>query len=230
MDDQIKGFSVNAQGYGTIPKAVMQDQCISIMAKALYAYFCSFTGAGDSCFPSRNKICFDLNISKDSVSKYIRELKEVGLIDVEQVKESGKFSYNVYKLSDTTLPCPKLPCPKSTVSVISVSEDLDTKNNSIKNNSIIKKNSNKKEYVPDKPTQTRFIKPTVDEVKEYCEERKNNVDAERFVDYYTANGWKVGKNQMKDWKAAVRTWEKGDKKKNGELEQVPKQQHYGIVL
>ena len=59
------------------------------------------------------------------------------------------------------------------------------------------------------PTKTkRFIKPSLAEVKTYCQERQNNVDAERFVDYYEANGWKVGKNSMKDWKAAVRTWER----------------------
>lgn len=54
----------------------------------------------------------------------------------------------------------------------------------------------------------RFIPPTLEEVKAYCKERKNNVDAERFIDYYTSNGWQVGKNKMKDWKAAVRTWER----------------------
>lgn len=54
----------------------------------------------------------------------------------------------------------------------------------------------------------RFIKPTVEEVRSYCNERKNCVNAEKFVDYYESNGWKVGKNPMKDWKAAVRTWEK----------------------
>ena len=53
----------------------------------------------------------------------------------------------------------------------------------------------------------RFAAPTVEEVRAYCEERGNSVDAQRFVDYYGANGWKVGKNPMKDWKAAVRTWE-----------------------
>jgi hypothetical protein len=47
----------------------------------------------------------------------------------------------------------------------------------------------------------------VEEVRAYCQERGNSVDAQRFVDYYGANGWKVGKNPMKDWKAAVRTWE-----------------------
>lgn len=54
----------------------------------------------------------------------------------------------------------------------------------------------------------RFIKPTVEEVRAYCQERNNSVDADRFVDYYEANGWKVGKSSMKDWKATVRNWEK----------------------
>lgn len=53
-----------------------------------------------------------------------------------------------------------------------------------------------------------FKKPTLEEVKQYCLERNNNIDAENFVDYYNSNGWKVGKNPMKDWKAAIRTWEK----------------------
>ena len=56
----------------------------------------------------------------------------------------------------------------------------------------------------------RFVPPTLDEVKAYCSERKNNVDATRFIDYYTANGWLIGKNKMKDWKAAVRTWERNN--------------------
>lgn len=58
-----------------------------------------------------------------------------------------------------------------------------------------------------KPHKT-FSPPSLEEVQAYCLERKNHVNAERFIDYYTANGWKVGKNAMKDWKAAVRTWEK----------------------
>jgi predicted phage replisome organizer len=56
----------------------------------------------------------------------------------------------------------------------------------------------------------RFTPPTVEEVRSYCAERKNNVDAQRFVDYYTSNGWLVGKNKMKDWRAAVRTWERNN--------------------
>ena len=56
-----------------------------------------------------------------------------------------------------------------------------------------------------------FKSPTVDEVKAYCLERKNSVDAEHFVDYYEARGWQLGKGPMRDWKATVRTWEKREK-------------------
>lgn len=57
----------------------------------------------------------------------------------------------------------------------------------------------------------RFAPPSVEEVVSYCRERKNGVDAQRFVDFYASKGWKVGNNPMKDWKAAVRTWEGRDK-------------------
>lgn len=60
----------------------------------------------------------------------------------------------------------------------------------------------------------RFQPPTVDDVSTYCNERGNNIDPQHFVDYYAARGWMIGKNHMKDWKAAVRTWEKSDKKTN----------------
>ena len=64
----------------------------------------------------------------------------------------------------------------------------------------------------DKPrAKSRFIAPSVEEVAAYCKERGNSVDPQRFVDYYASNGWKVGRNPMKDWKAAVRTWEKSEK-------------------
>ncbi len=56
----------------------------------------------------------------------------------------------------------------------------------------------------------RFTKPTLEEIRAYCAERKNTVSPEKFLDYYEANGWKVGRNPMKDWRAAVRTWEKNE--------------------
>jgi hypothetical protein len=59
-----------------------------------------------------------------------------------------------------------------------------------------------------KPRSERFVKPTIEEVAKYCAERGGLVDPEAWMDFYTSNGWKIGKNPMKDWRAAVRTWER----------------------
>ena len=60
-----------------------------------------------------------------------------------------------------------------------------------------------------------FLPPTISEVKEYCEKRKNGISPEQFVNFYQSKGWMIGKNKMKDWKAAVRTWEIHNRKNNG---------------
>ena len=62
-------------------------------------------------------------------------------------------------------------------------------------------------------TPKKFKKPTLEEVAAYCRERKNNVNPQRFIDFYTSKGWKVGREPMKDWKACVRTWEQDEKDK-----------------
>lgn len=74
----------------------------------------------------------------------------------------------------------------------------------------VKENKRKKENIKEKAT--RFSPPTTEEVKAYCQERKNNIIPEKFIDHYTSNGWMVGKNKMKDWKASVRTWERNEQK------------------
>ena len=68
---------------------------------------------------------------------------------------------------------------------------------------------------------TKIFKiPTLDEVKSYCQERNNGVDAERFIDFYASKGWKVGNQPMKDWRAAVRTWERSSTSAPVTMEQV----------
>jgi len=73
----------------------------------------------------------------------------------------------------------------------------------------------------DRPrTPARFIPPTAAQVQEYCQSKQLNVDAQRFVDYYTSNGWRVGKNPMKDWQAAARHWN-GKENAHGKTESIP---------
>lgn len=84
---------------------------------------------------------------------------------------------------------------------------------SIDKNSIVK--DSKGESVRGEKAR-RFIPPSVEEVEQYCIERSNNIDAQSFIDFYESKGWMIGKNKMKDWKAAVRTWERSRKQENKE--------------
>lgn len=87
-------------------------------------------------------------------------------------------------------------------------------------------NGNKGSRAATPPTrETRFSPPSLDEVQAYIAERGSAVDAQQFVDFYASKGWMVGKNRMKDWKAAVRTWEKRRKEEAGEQ---PTKQEYRV--
>lgn len=87
-------------------------------------------------------------------------------------------------------------------------------------------NGNKGSKAATPPTrETRFSPPSLDEVQAYIAERGSAVDAQQFIDFYACKGWMVGKNRMKDWKAAVRTWEKRRKEEAGEK---PTKQEYHV--
>ncbi|MEN6635909.1 MAG: hypothetical protein ABFC56_08670 [Clostridiaceae bacterium] len=75
----------------------------------------------------------------------------------------------------------------------------------------------------------RFIKPTVEEIAEYCKERGNRIKAQAFFDWNESKGWKVGNSPMKDWKAAIRTWEQRDKEKNPPQKEVNNADRYAIT-
>ena len=99
----------------------------------------------------------------------------------------------------TSVPFDKQNGTNGTVSV-SVSVD-----NISKDNVILKEKEDKSST---KKSSTRFVKPTIEEVSDYITEKGYHVDAENFINYYESKGWLVGKSPMKNWKAAVKTWEK----------------------
>lgn len=85
---------------------------------------------------------------------------------------------------------------------------------------VISEEDKEEDKIKIKKSNSRFTPPTPEEIKAYCIERQNNVDYERFYDFYSSKGWMVGKNKMKDWKAAVRTWEKGNKQTSNSTPKV----------
>jgi hypothetical protein len=137
---QVEG--VNAKGFGNVPKIVMKDKRLSLAAKGLYAYFCSYSGSGNRAFPGRSTILNDLQITKDTYYKHLDSLKLHDYIRVKQERTEGKYKRNVYilvsnpkkTLEQAFSPCPnfsdtaRLPCP-----IFSDTINQDTNINNIGN-------------------------------------------------------------------------------------------------
>lgn len=152
---------IHAKGFGTIPKIVMQDRRLKPTAKAIYAYFCSYAGAGSTAFPSVNKIIYDLNMNKDTYYKHLDVLKDCGYVTVTPNRAEGnKFDNNIYTLIFNPVAVTKVekeekkPCPKKSETgkkpfpKISDTEKSDT---NINNNTINKNinNNNNNNTAPD---------------------------------------------------------------------------------
>ena len=101
--------------------------------------------------------------------------------------------------------------PKSCTSECTTDAQQLHTNNNVNNDNNVNNKERDTPLSPQSKKQKAFIPPTLKEVQDYCQERGNRVDPEAFVDFYTGKGWMVGKNKMKDWKAAVRTWERRTK-------------------
>ena len=162
----------------------------------LYALIYSYSDGGSAFYGSTEYLAKRLGSSKSRIIKVLNEMVSKGLIIK---KTSGRFNFYVTNFNyvcNTDEPPVSVEHPERCQNDTenSVSPTPNNINNNINNN------------ISDK----RFVKPTVEEVRAYCKERNNNVDAEKFISHYDSNGWKVGRTPMKDWKATVRTWEKND--------------------
>ena len=147
---------------------------------------------------SYSKLSIETGLSEREIRTALKHLEMTGEVTGERHPKFTVFTiknYTLYQSSDSQTTDER----HSNDTRATDERQRDKKNKNNKNN--------KKENIFSKREYTKEKTPTVEEVRAYCLERKNNVDAEHFVNYYTANGWLVGKNKMKDWKAAVRTWE-----------------------
>lgn len=155
-----------------------------------------------SCFPLRDRIT-----NKD-IEAALRALAGIGCVSLYEVDGKPYLYFPTWESHQTVRnQKSKYPAPAEGQQLQAIESNCkQLKANVPVIQSESESNPNPKEGV----RAARFTPPTVDEVREYCRERGNTVDAERFVDFYAAKGWMVGKNRMKDWKAAVRTWEKED--------------------
>lgn len=131
--------------------------------------------------------------SRGKVRRFICELENEKMVVQHKNRKTSIISilnYEFYQCNDTT---------DSTTDGQQIVQQTDT-NKNVKND---KNDKNESRSVSNRA----FAPPSLQEVSDYCNERKNNVNPQKWHDFYSAKGWMVGKNKMKDWKAAVRTWE-----------------------
>lgn len=161
---------INAQGFGMIAKMVMLDQRLTIEAKAIYSYFCSYAGGGSTAFPSVSKIVYDLKISKDRYYKHFKLLVECGYITIRQTKDKGKFANNIYRIMSNPVSCPQneemdSPCPENSDKENSDTGNQDTNINNININNF----NNVLDDVDDK--RAREVEEVANEYKNYSSKK-----------------------------------------------------------
>lgn len=164
-----------------------------VNAAILLGALCSYQNRFEDkeFYKEQDKISDDTCLSRYEIQQALKTLTAAGIVSVTK---KGVPAKNWYYISDDKL------FKILTTSELKIRQLEVKKLDDINNNSIIKNTKNNN-------TRDVFIPPTLEEVKEYCFERKNKVDPERFINFYQSKGWFIGKNKMIDWKSCVRKWE-----------------------
>ncbi len=184
--------------YAVIPADVRYNKNLSPNSKLLYAEITALCNMNGKCTASTQYFCKLYEVSRVSIQKWLKILEDNNYIK----------RVNIYKPDSKQIETRVITLVNS-----SIKQKLtDNTNININNNNLT--DSNKK---------ARFKKPSVDDIVDYCKDRNNNIDAEAFIDFYESKDWKIGKNKMKDWKAAVRTWERRETKKPKSMSKLDSQ-------
>lgn len=184
-----------------IDNTIFRNANLSYKAKGLLCQMLSLPDGWEYSIEGLTTLATD---GKSAVMSALAELKEAGYFFRKQVRENDKIAGVEYVISEYPM-----------------SENLFAENQHTDNQhtdnppQYITNISNTKESITkdihkgasEKPKK-KFVKPNIEEVKAYIKEQGFSVDADRFYDYYESNGWRVGKSSMKDWKAALRNWER----------------------
>ena len=161
----------------------------------VFAVINGFSQEGQGCFYGSLSLLsqFCGIRSKTTTQRILKNLVAKGaIVKTDELHNGVKFC--TYKVNKNWYGMSKIDM--GSVSIIDTNNKEDI---NINNNSLSKRES------------SRFQKPSIDEIRQYCISRNNSVDPEQFFNFYESKGWIIGKSPMKDWRAAVRTWEKREK-------------------
>ena len=173
--------------YAVIPANVRYARGITPNAKLLYAEITALCNMNGKCNASTQYFADLYEVSKTSIQKWLKTLE-----DNKFINRCVTYKKGTKEILSRHITLVKYPTQQKL---------RDNNNININNTNITYSNKG------------HFKKPTLIEIDLYCADRKNNVDHLAFYDFYESKNWMVGKNKMKDWKAAIRTWERREKKK-----------------
>lgn len=172
------------------------------------------------------------DFGRKEMRECIRKLGDEIVNDNNVDSNDEKSKMDMTKLSNDKLQNCKLSTDKNVRPIPNLKTDVKTNLNTVvvddSENSQTENQENdfqeetttqEKQNKTETENSNRFTKPTVEQIKKYCDERKNSVNAQYFFDYYESKGWLVGKTPMKNWQAAIRTWERNEVTK-GRLKKV----------
>jgi len=185
-----------------IPKEIWFDEELTALEKIILVEINSLDVGEKGCYASNKYLAEFCQCTEIKISNSVKKLIELGYVEV--IKFDGRKRYlktDLKKVKGRLKESLRQDKRKFKADLKKI-KDINIYNN-IDNNII----NNNKENIKRKI----FKKPTIEEINEYCIERKNSINAEAFYDFYESKDWMVGKNKMKDWKACVRTWEQRNK-------------------
>ena len=161
----------------------------------VFAVINGFSQEGQGCFYGSLSLLsqFCGIRSKTTTQRILKNLVAKGaIVKTDELHNGVKFC--TYKVNKNWYGMSKIDMGSISIIDTNNKEDIN-----INNNSLSKRES------------SRFQKPSIEEIRQYCSSRNNSVDPEQFFKFYESKGWTIGKSPMKDWRAAVRTWEKREK-------------------
>lgn len=176
-----------------IPESIYRDERLSPRAVLLYGLVWAFSNERGFCWASNAALAERLHVSKSRLSHLVSELRRHGFVRLQTDPETGVRHI--------------CPVAKNNEGIANFSYTHCRKQQNPSLNSAIREYKENISDSTDTPAKhRRFQPPSVSEVADYCREHSLSMDAERFVDYYTANGWMAGRSRMRDWQAAARNW------------------------
>lgn len=193
-------MQVNDNSYVNIQAFMVNDLHLSGNELIIFAVIYGFSQDGFSWFSgSRSYLSAWCQASKNTVSSNLAKLCEKGLIEKRTRVENG-VTFNDYRVVQNLVGVyKKLVGGVQETCTGGVQETCPH---------TIEEGNTRENKKKDMGKPARFVPPTVEQVAKYCKERGNDVDPQRFVDYYEARGWKTGNNKVSNWQACVRTWER----------------------